>query len=301
MMAVESVRLLIVGAIGLTLAACGSGPLEGGANDVGADGTVEPPAECGDGICEGRESPLTCPADCVQPNLCGDNQCGPDESTASCAQDCGSFCGDGVCNGTESTETCTQDCGGNRGPPGFCGDGECGPDETNCTCASDCDGVCAEDPPTAFSDYDDFDENNIVWLHTDVSGWDVTSTVTGTHIDYDKLCVYHTKAGKWPEVFGIFPEAPEDPMEGNIWIIARVDGVWYAATFDYLRPGDECKYDGYAPDDEGPGPSTFGAAPLSTWAPQSGEPVYMFMSTVARHGPLGPLNERSDYAPLIWP
>jgi hypothetical protein len=134
-----------------------------------------------------------------------------------------------------------------------------------------------------------------------VSGWDVTSTVTGAHITYDELCVFHTMAGLWPEVLGIFPEEPEAPMEGNIWVIARVEGTWYAATFDYLRPGDECKYEDFSPAGEGPGPSTFGAEPLASWVPRTGEPVYMFMSTVARHEPLGRLHERSDYVRLTWP
>jgi hypothetical protein len=162
-------------------------------------------------------------------------------------------------------------------------------------------GTEPEEPAPDFADYDDFDEDKIIWLHTDVSGWDVTSTVTGGHITHDELCVYHTKAGEWPKVYGIFPEDPEAPMEGNIWVIARVEGLWYAATFDYLRPGDECKYEDFSPSGEGPGPSTFGAVPLSTWLPQSGEPVYMFMSTLARHEVLGPLQERSDYVRLIWP
>jgi hypothetical protein len=157
------------------------------------------------------------------------------------------------------------------------------------------------DTGTEFSEYDDFDEDNIVWLHTDVSDWEVTSTVTSAHINYEELCVYHTMAGQWPEVLGIFREDPDAPMEGNIWIIARIDGVWYAATFDYLRPGGQCKYDGYSPEDEGPGPSTFGAVPLSTWSPRSGEPVYLFVSTIARHEPLGPVHERSDFVELIWP
>jgi hypothetical protein len=175
---------------------------------------------------------------------------------------------------------------------------------------TDTDADTDTDTGTEFSQYDDFDENNITWLHGasaafetsgHVADWDVTSTVTGTHFDYERLCVYHSKAGEWPEVLGIFSEDPEAPMEGNIWIIARVEGTWYAATFDYLRPGDECKFEDWSPTGEGPGPSTFSAEPLATWVPRTGEPVYMFMSTVARHEPLGPLHERSDYVQLTWP
>jgi hypothetical protein len=182
------------------------------------------------------------------------------------------------------------------------GDDDSAPGDDDSTPGDDDSTPGDDDDTTApFSEYDDFDENNITWLHTDVSAWDVTSTVTGAHINYTELCVYHTMAGLWPEVLGIFPEEPTAPMEGNMWIIARVDGTWYAATFDYLRPGGECKYEDYSPAGEGPGPSTFGALPLSTWLPQTGEPVWMFLSTVARHEPLGPLNERSDYVQLIWP
>lgn len=90
-------------------------------------------------------------------------------------------------------------------------------------------------------------------------------------------------------------------MEGNIWVIARIGGAWHAVAFDYLRPGDECKYEDFSPAGEGLRPSTFGAEPLASWVPRTGESVYMFMSTVARDEPLGAVNERSDYVQLNWP
>ncbi len=99
--------------------------------------------------------------------------------------------------------------------------------------------VAPPPPPPPTEDPGDIDLGKVVWLHTNVSSWARTSTITGVDITRDQICVYHTKAGQWPRTeFG-----DEDPIEveGNVWIFAYVNGKWYAATYDWLRPGQECK------------------------------------------------------------
>ena len=85
-------------------------------------------------------------------------------------------------------------------------------------------------------------------------------------------------------------------VEGNPWVFAKVDGRWYAATYEWLRPGQECK---------GISASNIGAhikvSPLSRWTPQSGETIGLMVSTPARFGPQGPRHERSNVVRVRWP
>lgn len=109
-------------------------------------------AICGDGFCDNGadENTASCSKDCG--SSCGDGYCHPDdEGTQTCFQDCGSLCGDGICNGDENTGTktlprCAADCGklkkpapkptGYKSSP-FCGDNHCQPGEY-LKCPRDC-------------------------------------------------------------------------------------------------------------------------------------------------------------------
>ena len=89
---------------------------------------------------------------------------------------------------------------------------------------------------------------------------------------------------------------PLDRRHGNPWVFAQIDGRWYAATYEWLRPGQECK---------GISARTIGAhikvPPLSRWTPQSGETIGLMVSTPARFGPQGPRHERSNVVRVRWP
>ena len=138
---------------------------------------------------------------------------------------------------------------------------------------------------------DQFDLSQVTWLHHDVSNWPITSTITGVTIGNPPICFPHSMAGMWPKV-----QAGGTTVEGNVWVIFQVDGQWYTATWEWLRPGQTCK--GLKGSDLA---SHIKVPPGDSWSPKSGETVYFFVSTPARFGPQGPRNERSNVFCTIWP
>jgi hypothetical protein len=134
---------------------------------------------------------------------------------------------------------------------------------------------------------DELDLSQVTWLHHNVSSWSRTSTITGVSIGDPPICIEHTKSGAWPVV---------DAIEGNPWVFARVGGKWYAATYEWLRPGQECKQISAG----SIGPHTK-KPPLENWQPKSGETIGLMVSTPARSGPDGPKHERSNVVLVKWP
>ena len=134
-----------------------------------------------------------------------------------------------------------------------------------------------------------FSLGDVEWLHADVSGWRVTSQITDITIDSDTICIYHTKAGRWPE---------EGGGEGNPWVFGNVGGKWYAATYEYLRPGQTCKHI------ERKGEWGIGAhtkrEPLESWVPKKGERVGFMVSAFARDS-TRTVPERSNIVMVTWP
>jgi hypothetical protein len=136
------------------------------------------------------------------------------------------------------------------------------------------------------SEGDELDPNQIIWLDHDVRNFAVTSTITSVRAG-GPVCIEHTKAGKWPVV---------DGGEGNPWVFANINGQWYGATYEWLRPGQICK--GVTREDIGPHTKE---PPLETWRPRSGELVGFMVSTQVRFGPWGPKFERSNIVLVRWP
>ena len=71
------------------------------------------------------------------------------------------------------------------------------------------------------------DMSAVNWLHTNVSGWAQTSTITEVSIGSPPIRIEHTKAGQWPAI-----TAGGTVVEGNPWIFANIDGEWHAATYE---------------------------------------------------------------------
>jgi hypothetical protein len=128
------------------------------------------------------------------------------------------------------------------------------------------------------------DFSGVVWLHTDVSGWAPTASLSVSfsgdyiHLNYDKAKV-------WPDSGGV---------NANPWVFVWKDGVWYAATWEWLSTGQTSK----------PKNVVDGAhikkSELSGWAPVSGG-VYGFMvSGLARTSQRNVL-ERSGVVMVRWP
>lgn len=156
-------------------------------------------------------------------------------------------------------------------------------------------------PPLGKNDQADlpFRMSELVFLHApEAVDWDVTSTITevtfqtsGSHVT--DICFPHTKAGRWKR---------SGAGEGNVWVIAQVNGTWYAATWDYIRPGQVCKSaSGFTWDDrrDGIGAHTK-QSPLNTWRPDHGERIGIMVSGFARTSQRTVL-ERSNIFMTDWP
>ncbi len=140
---------------------------------------------------------------------------------------------------------------------------------------------------------DELDLSQVVWLHHNVSAWPKTSTITSTTIGAPPLCIVHTKIGMWPT--GDF-SGNGQTADSNPWVFAKVNDTWYAATWEWLRPNQTCK--DFGADDF----RTHVKVPvLDNWTPQSGELIGLMISTPARFGPDGPVQERTNVVLRTWP
>lgn len=137
---------------------------------------------------------------------------------------------------------------------------------------------------------DQLDLSVVNWLHADASTWKVTSQLTGVKIDSDSITLDHTKSGKWP-VYNFNGTA----VEGNPWVFVNRGGTWYAATYEWLRPGQTEK--GVTAADIG---KNIKVEPLASWRPQPGEQVGFMVSTIARNGDRT-ANERTNVVMTTWP
>ena len=142
---------------------------------------------------------------------------------------------------------------------------------------------------------DELDLSKVTFLHANVSGWAVTSTVLSVSISSTQVCVNHTKTGQWPtsEPFG-----PGVPIEGNPWIFAFINGQWYGATWDWLRVGQVCK----SVTAEEFGRDQIRIYPMDrSWVPKKGDQIGCMMSTRARDRAGSAGTERSNVVLTTWP
>jgi hypothetical protein len=144
--------------------------------------------------------------------------------------------------------------------------------------------------PYAPGAVDAIDLTAVRFLHADIGKWAVTSTLTDVEIGKDSITLDHSKAGQWP-VYDFGGVA----VEGNPWVLVNRGGTWYAATYDWLRPGQVTKQ--VSASDIG---ASIKAEPLASWTPQPGETVGFMVSTIARNGDRTS-NERSNVVFTKWP
>jgi hypothetical protein len=144
----------------------------------------------------------------------------------------------------------------------------------------------APPPPGASGGPGGFDLASVTWLDPNVSSWPETSRITSTSIGDPPICINHTKAGQWPVV---------DGLEGNPWVFVNLNGRWYAATYEWLSPGQTCK--GIHAGNIG---EHVGRAPLSSWRPRSGELIGLMVSARARFR-ADTVSERSNIVFVRWP
>lgn len=131
-------------------------------------------------------------------------------------------------------------------------------------------------PETTFGgcSSDQIDPGSVTWLHDNASSWPKTSTLNSITIGPDTVKFPHSKAGQWM-TFTVNGEL----LEGNPWFFANIEGQWYGATWEWLRPGQTSK--SISPDAYG---DHIKRSPMDSWLPEPLETVGFMVSTRARDG-----------------
>ncbi len=131
----------------------------------------------------------------------------------------------------------------------------------------------------------------LVWLHTNVSGWPQTSTIERVYFSGGNIHFPHSMSGKWDARTDM---GTSTLTEGNPWAIFEYEGQWYAATWEWLRPGQTSK-----PASKLEGGHIKRNPIPSSWRPSSGQRIGIMVSTHAR-ARVG-RKERSNVAWIDWP
>jgi hypothetical protein len=146
---------------------------------------------------------------------------------------------------------------------------------------------------------DQIDPYQITWLEaasTNVSAWAVTSQVTDVQQSGDQVCLYHTKSGQWPlaDVFGTGLG-----IEGTFMIVARFDGRWYGAAFDWMPGGRACK--NLAAEEYGRDQVRVPPMDASWRGPQPGDRIGLLITTPASNRiQARTVNERTNIVVITW-
>ena len=148
--------------------------------------------------------------------------------------------------------------------------------------------TCDDTPPSGPPDL-----GAVTWLHTDVSGWPQTSTLSSVTVSADQICMDYDRANVWP----IVTIGGDTDVVGNPWIFIWRDDRWYAGTWEWLRPGQTCKARTSVAGDHIKR-SPFDAA--SGWVPTPGVTYYFMVSGLARASERN-VEERTNLMPVVWP
>ena len=131
----------------------------------------------------------------------------------------------------------------------------------------------------------------MTWLHSDVSAWPETATLSSVTISGASICLDYDRANQWP-IYNIGVDVVANP-----WVFIWENGQWYAATWEWLRPGQICKAVSSVAGSHIKR-SPFGEH--SGWVPTSGETYWFMVSGLARFSERT-VEERSNLVPFVWP
>jgi hypothetical protein len=128
-----------------------------------------------------------------------------------------------------------------------------------------------------------------------VDGWARTSRIDRVAIDGQTVTIAHTQAGRWPTV-----RLGDTALEGNPWVLVQRGGRWYAATYEWLAPGQTTKR--ITAEDLGRAIGEHRGLPFpaAAFAPRPGELVAFMVSAPAR-GDRRSVSERSNIVLARWP
>lgn len=135
------------------------------------------------------------------------------------------------------------------------------------------------DPEPHESDRVPEDFDGVVWMHHNVSDWPETATLDAS-VSSGRVILDYDKADEWPGVQNV---------NASCWVFFIWDEVWHASTFDYLRPGQTTKGDGFYIPIDG-----------TRYQPSSGEWVGFMVSGLARDHRRN-VEERSNVDMVLWP
>jgi len=130
--------------------------------------------------------------------------------------------------------------------------------------------------------------SGVSWLHTDVSGWEQTGTLKSVLVNSSTITLDYDKANVWPGV-----SADGTILNANPWIFVKQDGKWYAATFEWLRPGQTSK------DIKSVNGDHIKQSPLKDFVPKNGE-VYGFMVSGLARASERNVQERTNIVMYEW-
>ena len=137
----------------------------------------------------------------------------------------------------------------------------------------------------AVTDVDEpIDFAQVIWLHTDVSGWARTATLNAS-VSGSSMIMDYDKAKVWPA---------KDGANANPWIFVFQNSQWYAATWEWMRPGQTVKAKSAVHG------SHIKIGALKNFSPKSGETYGFMVSGLARDGRRTVL-ERSNVDMVVWP
>jgi hypothetical protein len=142
---------------------------------------------------------------------------------------------------------------------------------------------------------DQIDPARITWLDADVGGWARTSRIGRVGIDGQTVTIAHTRAGRWPTV-----RLGDKALEGNPWVLVQRGGRWYAATYEWLVPGQTTKRITGEDLAAAIGEHRGLPFPAAAFAPRPGELVGFMVSAPAR-GDRRSVRERSNIVLARWP
>jgi hypothetical protein len=184
--------------------------------------------------------------------------------------------------------SCSESCQGIGYGDGFCKY----PGSTDTSVCCECSNSNTTGPgPTGGNT--PFNLGDVIWLHTNVSGWPITANLSSLNFNGSQVCMNYDKANAWP-VTTIGADNVE--IVANPWIFIQHNGQWYAATWEWLRPGQTCKAKSSVAGDHIKQPP-FG--PMN-WVPTPGVTYYMMVSAPARMGQMT-VAERSNIVEVVWP
>lgn len=143
---------------------------------------------------------------------------------------------------------------------------------------------------------DGFYLDQVTWLDPNIAGWNESATLASVTFERGRdICLNYSipGGGTWPVV-----QAFETDVVANAWIFIENNGVWYGATWEWMRPGQTCK-----------ALTSVGASHIkkrpfdeaSGWEPSTGDVFYFMVSGLARNGLYSNVSERTNPVRVVWP